>query len=61
MSPALVVAAIDGVIKLVEFVQKVIANNKITAAWTPAQRAKVDARWTELQNSSAWQTDSEKG
>lgn len=61
MSPAIIIAAIEGVMKLIEFINKVRSNNAVTAAWTPEQRAQVDARWTDLQASPAWQTDADKG
>ena len=61
MSPAVILAAIEGVMKLIDLINKIRANNDVTAAWTPEQRAAIDDRWAELQNSPAWQTDAEKG
>lgn len=60
MNPAIIIAAIDGVIKLIGFIKSITANNAITAAWTPEERTQVDARWAGLLTSPAWQTDAEK-
>jgi hypothetical protein len=60
VNPAIIIAAIEGVIKLIGFIKSVTANNAVTAAWTPEERTQVDARWAGLLASPAWQTDTEK-
>lgn len=61
MSPALMVAAIEGLIRLAELISKLRKNNAVTAAWSPAERAEIDTKWVALQSSPAWQTDADKG
>ena len=57
----LVGAAIDGAQKLLDYLDRQKEIGQRTGKWTPADRAKVDARWSELLASKAWKTDQEGG
>lgn len=61
MGIAEILGLIGAAQKIIDFIarQKRIAEQ--SGAWTAAERAQVDARWTELTSGHAWQTDEEGG
>ena len=54
-------AALDGAQKLLEYIERQKAIGLRTGKWSKADRAKVNERWAELEQSHAWQTDAEGG
>jgi hypothetical protein len=59
MTPAIILGAIDLITRLLDFVKQQKAIAAQTNAWSPADRAAIDAKWTTLQASPAWQTDAD--
>ncbi len=57
MEISVVLAAIQAAMKIIDWVAKMKANAAQTGAWTPAERAKVDAEFAAMQASPAWQVD----
>jgi hypothetical protein len=55
VSPAMVLAAIDGLTKLIALLQGWIAQAKRRREWTPEEEAAVDAAMEEAFRSSGWQ------
>lgn len=56
-----IIALIGAAEEIYKFIAKQKAIAERTGAWTPEQRAQVDARWQEFMSSPAWQTSDEGG
>ena len=59
MSPALIIAAIDGLIALMGLVTKITANAKQDHEWTKEEEAAVDAKIAAI-GTAPWDQDTGK-
>ena len=59
MTPAMILAALDGVISVIGLINKLIANAKRTSEWTKEEEAAVDAKYA-LIGSNPWDQDTGK-
>ena len=56
MNPAIILAALDAALKLLDFITKARAEAARTGEWTPAQDAEVDAKLMAAFASPHWLT-----
>lgn len=55
MTPAEIIAALDGLTKALELIGRIAAASRQDAEWTPEQEAAWDASWERTKASPAWQ------
>jgi len=59
MTPAMILAALDGVISIMGLVTKLISNAKRTSEWTKEEEQAVDAKYAAIGD-APWDKDTGK-